>query len=398
MIKVGVHDLIDTAILAIVIVAQYRIGVSILAASHKRSARVQNLVRALLGAVWIWLAIGFALNYQSVNHLVRVSPWLRGAISGSAYLWSFSVTGGYIFFQCWRWLVHGAGQDTIDPARRRLVNAAGSALVAAPFGLAGFGVLVQRTEFQTQEVEIPIPNLPPDLVGLRILQLTDIHLGPFLHESELARVIDESRNLRPHLAVITGDLISLRGDPLDACLRQIARLKPEAGILGCLGNHEGYAGVEQYTEKQGALQGIDFLRKRARPLRFGGATLNIAGVDYQPMSKRSDYLAGAERLIAPGAVNLLLSHNPDVFPVAANKGFDLTIAGHTHGGQVNVEILHQDLNIARFLTPYVKGPYHLKRPSGDPASLYVSRGIGTIGIPVRLGAPPEITLLRLVAG
>jgi predicted MPP superfamily phosphohydrolase len=396
VIKVGVHDLIDTAILAIVIVAQYRIGASILAASQKRSTRVQTLVRALLGAVWLWLALGFALNYQSANHLLRMPTWLRGALSGSAYLWAFSVTGGYIFFQCWRWLVYGAGEDTINPERRRLVNAAGCALVAAPFGLAGFGVLVQRTEFQTQEVEVPIPNLPRDLVGLRILQLTDIHLGPFLDERELARVIDESRNLHPHLAVITGDLISMRGDPLDTCLRQISRLNPEAGILGCLGNHEGYAGVEQYTEKQGARLGIDILRKRARPLRFGGATLNIAGVDYQPMAKRSDYLAGAERLIVPGAVNLLLSHNPDVFPAAAGKGFDLTIAGHTHGGQVNVEILHQDLNIARFLTPYVSGRYHLKRPSGDLASLYVSRGIGTIGLPLRLGAPPEITLLRLV--
>src|SRR6185369_16744231 len=136
----------------------------------------------------------------------------------------------------------------------------------------------------------------------------------------------------------------------------------------------------------------DFLRRRARPLKFGSATLNVAGVDYESISERKRYLTGAERLIAPGAVNVLLSHNPYVFPASARKGFDLTLAGHTHGGQVTVEILHHSLNVARFLTPFVSGRYNL-----DSARLYVTRGIGTIGLPVRLGAPPEISLLKLVA-
>jgi predicted MPP superfamily phosphohydrolase len=113
-------------------------------------------------------------------------------------------------------------------------------------------------------------------------------------------------------------------------------------------------------------------------------------VDYQKF--QSNYLVGAERLIAPGAVNILLSHNPDVFPVAASKGYDLTIAGHTHGGQVDVEILHQHFNIARYYTPYVLGLYH-----EGASSVYVSSGIGTIGVPIRLGAPPEVSLIHLCA-
>jgi predicted MPP superfamily phosphohydrolase len=92
----------------------------------------------------------------------------------------------------------------------------------------------------------------------------------------------------------------------------------------------------------------------------------------------------------PGALNVLLSHNPDVFPVAAEKGYDLTLSGHTHGGQVTVEILDQTLNPARFLTPYVYGLYQHRGRSA-----YVTRGIGTIGIPARIGAPPEIALIRL---
>jgi len=132
------------------------------------------------------------------------------------------------------------------------------------------------------------------------------------------------------------------------------------------------------------------LRQQSRQLRFGNATLNISGVDYQRMGMR--YLAGAGKLLAPGMTNLLLSHNPDVFGVSSQMGFNLTISGHTHGGQVNVEILHQNLNVVRFFTPFTYGLYRL-----GPAALWVTRGIGTVGVPARIGAPPEIALLRLCA-
>src|SRR5260370_36684571 len=113
-----------------------------------------------------------------------------------------------------------------------------------------------------------------------------MYVGGYWRERGWGVVMDEWRNLRPRLIVVTGDLISMADDPLDACLRQIARLRADAGILGCMGNHESYARVQRYTEEQGARLGIDFLRERARPLRFGAATLNVAGVDYQSISHR----------------------------------------------------------------------------------------------------------------
>jgi predicted MPP superfamily phosphohydrolase len=192
------------------------------------------------------------------------------------------------------------------------------------------------------------------------------------------------------LAVITGDLISSRGDPLDACIRQLARVKADAGVFGCMGNHERYAKVEDYAEKAAAAVGIRFLRHDARQLRFGRSVLNLAGVDYQWSAGKRDYLRNAERMVVPGACNVLLSHNPDVFPVAVRQGWDFMLAGHTHGGQVTVEILDQSINPARFLTPYVYGLYRL-----EGSAAYVTRGIGTICIPARIGAPPEISLIRL---
>jgi hypothetical protein len=277
-----------------------------------------------------------------------------------------------------------------NPARRRVLNTAGHLAIAAPFAVLSYGALIERLDFRAREVDVPIPGLPDDLDGLRIVHLSDIHLSPFLSEEQLSRVIDAANGLHPHLAAITGDLISDRDDPIDACIRQLARLKADAGVVGCMGNHEHYAKLEDYTAGAAARVGIPFLRGQSRALRFGKATLNVAGVDYQPFSDKAGYLRGAGRLVVPGETNLLLSHNPDVFPVAAHQGYNLMLAGHTHGGQVSVEILDQAINPARFFTHYVYGLFRR-----GAAAAYVTRGIGTIGIPARIGAPPEISLLRL---
>jgi predicted MPP superfamily phosphohydrolase len=157
-----------------------------------------------------------------------------------------------------------------------------------------------------------------------------------------------------------------------------------------MGNHEVYVGVEDYVAAEAARRGGRFLRQEAARLRFGNADLNLAGVDYQQFNSR--YLAGGEDLIAPGCLNVLLSHNPDVLPVAAKQGWDLTVSGHTHGGQIGMEILHHNISPARYFTPYVRGLYRIDRAAG-----YVSTGLGTVGLPVRLGAPPEVSLIRLCA-
>jgi len=307
------------------------------------------------------------------------------------FLWCFSSTPAIAAYFVTRWAARRVSAEH-QPQRRRLIINAGKLAVAAPFIITGYGATYGRTSFKVQEVEIPVPNLPPDLGRVRILQLSDLHLGPFLNETQLARVIDAANELRPDIALVTGDLISSRVDPVDQALKQCARLRADR-ILGCLGNHERYAELEDYVAIHGAEHNMNFLRMQAERLRFGSAELNFGGVDYQPFKDRDYYLQGAERLMRPGAVNVLLSHNPDVFPTAARQGWDVTLAGHTHGGQVTIEILSQTLNFARIYTRYVSGLYQL-----GASSCYVTRGIGTIGIPARVGATPEITLIRLVKG
>jgi len=379
------RNLPDLILLAAVILVQAAAaGLLLWGRAGPRSVRVRRGVIAGVMLSSLVLVLGFLLRFARVNR--HFPPWWAGWGRGLIFIWAFVSVflAAAILISRW-WLQVRSGHS---PSRRAFLLTSRAALLCTPAVITGYGVFIQRTDLSLREQDLMFPGLPPDLDGLRLVQLTDIHLSPFLSERELARAVDMANETRAHVALVTGDLISTGNDPLDICLRQLARLRADAGVFGCLGNHEIYAKAEDYVEKHGARLGHHYLRQRAESLKFGQATLNLAGVDYQ--ASRKPYLVDTERMVAPEAFNVLLSHNPDVFPVAARQGYQLTVAGHTHGGQVRVEILRQDLNIARFFTPYVAGLYRR-----DNAAVFVSRGIGTIGLPVRLGAPPEVNLLRL---
>jgi predicted MPP superfamily phosphohydrolase len=351
-----------------------------------RAVRAGKLSRTkagiLLALAYGFLLFGLAMDTNRMQ--VELNP-LFGTVYKALYLAAMvNVLGIFCLWTLYRtalgkWQEHSAG-------RRNFLKAT----YAAPAAVLGYGTFIERERFQLREVDLPVANLPRGLEGLRIAQVTDIHIGEFLPERDLERVIDMVNGTRPHLAVMTGDLVTKFGDPVDACLRQLQRIKSDAGLYGCMGNHELYSELEDYVESEAARMGMLFLRNRARTLSFGGDLLHISGVDYQSKRLQKSYLEGAEQLIRPDATNLLLSHNPDTFRVAPDKNFQVQLSGHTHGGQIAVEILNPYLNVARFVTPYVAGYYHERG-----SSLYVSRGIGTIGLPVRAGVPPEVTLLRL---
>jgi predicted MPP superfamily phosphohydrolase len=349
--------------------------------SEQRADTPRKWVGVGLIVAVVWLTVGIILTPAWLSRRLPnfwVSWFHAGAVALAA--WSLAAV---IVASIWKSL------PTFDPERRRFLGVARAATFAAPVLVTGFAI-IKRDELTLRRIDIPIPNLPKDLQGLRIVQISDIHLSPFVSESLLARAVDMANETRADIGLVTGDLITRVRDPLDVCLKHLARLKVDAPILGCLGNHEVYAESEEYTTRAGLAIGIRFLRRESQILQFGKSRINFAGYDYQ--RKGSKYLVGAEKLIVPGTLNVMLSHSPDVFPVAAAKGYDLTFSGHTHGGQVNVEILHQGLNIARFITPYVDGLYR----EGN-ASVFVTRGVGTVGVPARLGVPPEIALIRLCA-
>jgi predicted MPP superfamily phosphohydrolase len=344
-----------------------------------------SALRALgLGLSALVGIVGLAFEIQWVWKRVEMTEAVRWA-RGCAIAWGMCSCG--TAFMGW---LAGSFRRPVDPSRRKLLQAAQGAMVAAPAMVMGYGVFISRRDIRPVEVSVGIQGLPKDLDGLRIAQVSDIHYGIYLDRQALAGAVRMANEFRPHLTVVTGDLITGAHDSLDDCLSELAQLRADAGIYGCLGNHEIYAQCEEYATEEAARRGIWFLRGKNSELRFGQARLNLAGVDYQKM--HGDYLPDGKRLQQSGAFNLLLSHNPDAFRVAAPQAWDLMLAGHTHGGQVTVEYLHQHVNFARFFTPYVYGHYQEGK-----SHLFVTRGIGTVGVPARIGAPPEVALIKLCA-
>ncbi len=306
-----------------------------------------------------------------------------------------------------------------NPSRRYFFQTASYVVGAAPFVGAVYGFATERLRYEVECVDVPLDGLPAELDGLRIAQLSDLHIGPYMSRRQIGRAVAMANDLGADLAVVTGDFVTGANDPLEACIEELAALEAPLGVWGCLGNHEIYADVEDYATELCRRAGIRMLRRENAEVIWRGAALNLIGVDYQrsrlPNGRRVEMLQRVEPLVRRDVPNILLCHNPNAFPRAAELGIELTLAGHTHGGQITVEILDRRLTPISFVTPYLAGLF--ARPLGAPEGwqpvaairragandrgvaqrsfLYVNRGIGTVGAPVRLNAPPEITQITL---
>ncbi|HLX85867.1 MAG TPA: metallophosphoesterase [Terriglobales bacterium] len=295
----------------------------------------------------------------------------------------------------------GAFAGGFSPSRRTFFQYAAVLAGGFPFLAATYGFAAGRLRYKIERVDVPVANLPPELDGLRIAQLSDIHIGDYMPPHEIARAVDMANELRPDISFVTGDFVSSVGDPLDTCIAELSRLRAPLGVWGCNGNHEIYAGVEDEAARLFHEKGMRLLRAENAVVEHNGGRFNLLGVDYQRDHMTSGeatgpMLAEVERLVRRDMPNVLLSHNPNSFRRAAELGIELSLAGHTHGGQVKFEIVDHSVSPARLITPFVAGLYRLPlAANGQKAALYVNRGLGTFGFPVRIGVPPEITLLTL---
>ncbi len=404
-----------------------------------RPALRKGIRGALITALAVIALAAFAVATRNMRGVISRGSWWPAFFG----LWLSSSIFSYLFIKIiagaeWLWrrlrmsplekpaapdappalAVAGARAESIDHSRRYFFQAAGVIAGALPFVGAAYGFAEERFRFYVREVQIPVANLPPALDGLRITQLSDIHIGSYMPVAQVRRAVGMANELSGDLVVVTGDFLTGRGDPLEDCIAELSRLRAPLGVWGCNGNHEIYAKAEAQSAELFQKFGMKLLRHESAELRWQGSAFNLLGVDYQrqrdALGNRARMLAGLEPLVRRDVPNILLSHNPNSFPRAAELGIELSLAGHTHGGQVRVEILDHRWSPAQFLTPYVAGLY--KRPFFAPSdlgdhqipgsgpasslqsptsSIYVNRGLGTIGAPVRLGVPPEITLITL---
>jgi len=304
----------------------------------------------------------------------------------------------------------GAVAGDFNPSRRAFFQYAAIFAGSVPFLAATYGFASGRLRYTIERVDVPVANLPPELDGLRIAQLSDIHIGNYMPPAEIARAVDMANDLHPDIAFVTGDFVSREGDPLETCITELSRLRAPLGVWGCNGNHEIYAGVEDDAQRIFHEKGMRLLRAQSTVIEHNGTSFNLLGVDYQrdhmvSGERTGPMLQEIEHLVRRDMPNVLLSHNPNSFRRAAELGVELSLAGHTHGGQVKFEIVDHSVSPARLITPFVAGLYnlpmngHANAASSSngalKAALYVNRGLGTFGFPVRIGVPPEITLLTL---
>ena len=336
----------------VVTLAIVALGVSLPLAMIASRLFAKAVVRPAMWVAFVWMGMGFLfVAFFGIADLGRLAAALVRRVSGTP----------------------------LDPAKRvflaRTVAAGVGGVVA---GLSAVGIRSALGEVQVKELDIFLRGLPAELAGFKLVQISDVHVGPLLRKDWVAQVVDRIARLSPDAVAITGDLVDGRVHEIAEHVAPLSRLRPPRGMYFTTGNHEYYSGVEEWYAHLPSL-GVRPLRNERVELAPG---LDLAGIEDPtgaPDLPRA--LAGRD----PSRALVLLAHQPRQFMEASRHGVSLTLSGHTHGGQI-----WPFSWLVALAQPYLAG-LHRRGES----QLYVSRGTGFWGPPMRVFAPAEITLLRL---
>jgi len=284
----------------------------------------------------------------------------------------------------------GTGLDKPPAPERRsfLIYTTNLSILGVSGAIAGYGFCNTRYRPNIVRVSVPILNLPADLEGFRIVQITDIHISPTIKKSYVENIVEQVNDLKPNIIAFTGDLAD---GPVSIFRNDAAPLKDLSADYGSYfvtGNHEYYAGAEAWIEETSRL-GLTVLLNEHRIIRHNTGRILLAGVtDYNAGRFFSGHVSDPNKAIsgAPESnVKILLAHQPRSIFSSGKVGFDLQISGHTHGGQ-----FFPWQFLVGLQQPYLAGLHQYNK-----TWIYVSRGTGYWGPPIRLGAPAEITEIML---
>ncbi|MFG1716346.1 metallophosphoesterase [Micromonospora sp. NPDC049203] len=286
-----------------------------------------------------------------------------------------------------------AGTDAPDhDPSRRLLLARGAAIFAGltAAGITGYGVRTAMGPPQLDRVQIPLAKLPRGMDGLRIATVSDIHLGPLRGRAHTERIVAMINRMDADLVAVVGDLVDGTVAELGEAAEPLRDLQSRYGSFFVTGNHEYYSGVEEWVREVDRL-GLRVLQNERQEIQARGGVLDLAGVN--DVSAVGTGVAGPADYAAalgdrdPSRPVVLLAHQPVAAQEAAKFGVDLQLSGHTHGGQI------VPFNLAvKLQQPVVSGLGEV-----DGTKVYVTNGAGFWGPPVRVGAPPQVTLVELRA-
>jgi predicted MPP superfamily phosphohydrolase len=350
------------------------------------SPRARNAGKAVLGTLAFLAVLVRPVHYVFGNLFSRpfalvALSWMGVALGASLLLGALDLLRGIVALAT-RW-----GSGPVSPERRLFLSRAiaGGSVLASGI-TAGYGLTWALGPPQLSELNVQLPNLPRALSGLTLLQLSDIHIGELLQEKYMVELIERCNALRPDAVVITGDLVDGTVPRLSRYVAPLQRLRSRYGTFFITGNHDYYSGADEWCEALSGL-GLTVLRNRRVVLGDSGASLDLAGVDDWGARRGGrgydleEALAGRD----PSRALVLLSHQPANVEQAVARGVGLQLSGHTHGGQIFP--LTAMVGLA---WPYPRGRYTL-----GASTLYVHRGTGFVGPPMRVGSPPELALITL---
>ncbi len=278
------------------------------------------------------------------------------------------------------------------------------ALAGGRTAILGFGALMAvfviwgyfgSRRLVVKHVKVTIPDLPPELEGVRIVQLSDLHIGPHTPPAHVRRIVKAVEAAEGDLLVFTGDQVDDYDRDVAHFGRAFGHLRASMGVFAIAGNHDIYAGWEGVREGM-AKAGMTVLVNDAVPVTRGDATLWVAGTG-DPAARQwgvTDPNAPAPDLdktmakIPPGAISLVLAHNPALWPGLVERGASLTLSGHTHHGQFSIPMLNWCL-----ASPFLE--FAMGMHTRAASTLYINPGTNYWGLPLRVGAWPEVSVVTL---
>jgi predicted MPP superfamily phosphohydrolase len=271
----------------------------------------------------------------------------------------------------------------------------GGAIVVLGLGSGLWGSTVGNARVRVDRISLPIRGLPGELAGLSVVHITDLHIGPLLLPERLAKFVERINALDADLIVITGDIFDFDPDYIEQGCRGLAALSAKRGVYAVLGNHDHYTGTEKVVDGLRSHTSIRVLRDEWEAVHHEGAQLIIAGIEdpaegWMEKNSESEALVRLAGEIPDHLPCLLLAHRPSFFDHAEKLGFSLVLSGHTHGGQIAMPFA-TNTNASRMISDRTRGLYR----RGD-STMYVNRGLGMAGLPLRINCPREIALIELV--
>ncbi len=367
------------------------------------SERLRRWIPWVLGLVHLPLILFAGMRILGLGGHNAV-PYLRALARVGFYFQAFTVLHLLMAIAAeglWR-LGHPADEEdpaTVeDPGRRAFLRTAALASTGAATAFTVLGRQEAYADPQLTRLELAFPDLPPGIAGLRIAQLSDLHAGPMVGAAALARWRLLTERERPDLIVFTGDLVDSRPEELAPFLEAFQGLDAPFGRFAVLGNHD-YFDDPRPIWRDLEKAGIRCLENQSALVQRGAGTLALLGLQ-DPMARNGRFRrmvfgpgprpAEAAQHVPAEAFRICLNHRPSEWGAALAAGARLTLSGHTHGGQINPI---PGVSSARLLGPHTEGLYR-----AGPDLLYVSRGLGVVGLPIRIAAPPEITLFTLRRG